>query len=247
MPPGSCLPDVPFRAGPEIILPGFEWQMPQGGIDPGEDIVAAAKRELAEETAITSVSLLSVTEEWWRYDFPPCMTARPAQALRLSRAGAALGRATLRGRGRGGRRARPPVRREQAEFTAWDWSPLADCLELVTPCSTPDLSEGRGGLRALRGGIALSGAAEARLEPPTRLWGAVAGFSRKSRLQSVLSLADNSPKFSRPWRWTRPTATSCRRPCRLALQPGRWSGPVRAARHGGRRLGTPALRTAAEI
>ena len=50
-----------FSAGPEIILPGFEWQMPQGGIDPGEDIVAAAKRELAEETAITSVSLLSVT------------------------------------------------------------------------------------------------------------------------------------------------------------------------------------------
>ena len=45
-----------FSAGPEIILPGFEWQMPQGGIDPGEDIVAAAKRELAEETAITSVS-----------------------------------------------------------------------------------------------------------------------------------------------------------------------------------------------
>ena len=45
--------------------------MPQGGIDPGEDIVAAAKRELAEETAITSVSLLAVTQEWWRYDFPP--------------------------------------------------------------------------------------------------------------------------------------------------------------------------------
>ena len=35
--------------GPEIILPGLEWQMPQGGIDAGEDIVAAAKRELAEE------------------------------------------------------------------------------------------------------------------------------------------------------------------------------------------------------
>ena len=37
-------------AGPEIVLPGHEWQMPQGGIDPGEDIVAAARRELAEET-----------------------------------------------------------------------------------------------------------------------------------------------------------------------------------------------------
>ena len=58
-------------AGPEIVLPGHEWQMPQGGIDPGEDIVAAARRELAEETGARSVELLAVTEEWLPYDFPP--------------------------------------------------------------------------------------------------------------------------------------------------------------------------------
>lgn len=56
--------------GPERVLPGFEWQMPQGGIDPQEDIIAAARRELAEETGITAVRFLAATEEWWAYDFP---------------------------------------------------------------------------------------------------------------------------------------------------------------------------------
>ena len=32
--------------GPEIILPGHEWQMPQGGVDSNEDALAAARREL---------------------------------------------------------------------------------------------------------------------------------------------------------------------------------------------------------
>lgn len=63
---GECIPD-----GPEYVLPGYEWQMPQGGVDPGEDIVSAARRELAEETGVKSVRFLAATDEWWRYDFPP--------------------------------------------------------------------------------------------------------------------------------------------------------------------------------
>jgi putative (di)nucleoside polyphosphate hydrolase len=57
--------------GPEIILPGHEWQMPQGGIDEGEDPDAAARRELWEETGVTSVAILARTSNWLRYDFPP--------------------------------------------------------------------------------------------------------------------------------------------------------------------------------
>jgi putative (di)nucleoside polyphosphate hydrolase len=59
-----------IEAGPERVLQGYEWQMPQGGIDAQEDIIAAAKRELAEETGITAVEFLAATLEWWAYDFP---------------------------------------------------------------------------------------------------------------------------------------------------------------------------------
>ena len=57
--------------GPEIILPGLEWQMPQGGIDPDEDPRPAAMRELYEETGVASVEYLGETPHWMAYDFPP--------------------------------------------------------------------------------------------------------------------------------------------------------------------------------
>ncbi|MBR1777488.1 MAG: RNA pyrophosphohydrolase [Alphaproteobacteria bacterium] len=46
------------------------WQMPQGGIDKGEDEYAAALRELYEETNITSVTLIAESTQWYFYDFP---------------------------------------------------------------------------------------------------------------------------------------------------------------------------------
>lgn len=48
------------------------WQMPQGGIDRGETPVAAALRELGEETGISAglVSVVAETPEWLRYDLP---------------------------------------------------------------------------------------------------------------------------------------------------------------------------------
>ena len=57
--------------GPEIILRGHEWQMPQGGIDANEDPRPAALRELFEETGATSVTYLSETPRWLTYEFPP--------------------------------------------------------------------------------------------------------------------------------------------------------------------------------
>jgi len=57
--------------GPEHIDATHVWQMPQGGIDAGEDPWPAALRELREETNITSVERLGEIGEWLNYDIPP--------------------------------------------------------------------------------------------------------------------------------------------------------------------------------
>jgi putative (di)nucleoside polyphosphate hydrolase len=46
------------------------WQMPQGGIDPGETPRAAALRELAEEIGTDAVEVLAEGRGWHRYDLP---------------------------------------------------------------------------------------------------------------------------------------------------------------------------------
>jgi putative (di)nucleoside polyphosphate hydrolase len=53
------------QAGPR------NWQFPQGGIDPGEELEAAARRELHEETGVSSARVLGRAPGWIAYDFPP--------------------------------------------------------------------------------------------------------------------------------------------------------------------------------
>ena len=65
-------------AGQRLDNPEPAWQMPQGGIDPGEAPVAAALRELAEETGIpaSAVEILAEAPVWITYDLPPALVPR---------------------------------------------------------------------------------------------------------------------------------------------------------------------------
>ncbi len=56
--------------GPEHVDETHVWQMPQGGVDDGEDPYPAALRELYEETNIRSVEKLGEIHEWLTYDLP---------------------------------------------------------------------------------------------------------------------------------------------------------------------------------
>ena len=56
--------------GKRIDNPKNFWQMPQGGIDPGEEYFSAALRELKEETGIESVDLIKEIDELLTYELP---------------------------------------------------------------------------------------------------------------------------------------------------------------------------------
>ncbi len=72
-------------AGKRIDTAGEAWQMPQGGIDKGEEPEACAYRELEEETGIqaSNVELIAVLPDWVKYDFPKELAAK----LWVSRSG----------------------------------------------------------------------------------------------------------------------------------------------------------------
>ena len=116
--------------GPEIILPGQEWQMPQGGVDEGEDLREAALRELWEETSVKSAEYLGETD-WLTYEFPPYdgPPHRLAKfrgqrqkwfALRFTGSEAEIDPLT-------------PRNGQPAEFDAWRWERLDRVADLVVP------------------------------------------------------------------------------------------------------------------
>ena len=116
--------------GPEIILPGLEWQMPQGGVDPGEDLRAAAFRELWEETSVRSADYLGETD-WLTYEFPPY--DGPPHRLSIFR-GQRQKWFALRFAGDESEiDPLTPRNGQPAEFDAWRWEQLESVADLVVP------------------------------------------------------------------------------------------------------------------
>jgi putative (di)nucleoside polyphosphate hydrolase len=126
---GRRKPDPWTEDQSEVAAP---WQMPQGGIDKGEEPLPAALRELFEETSIRSVTLVAEAPGWITYDLPD-------EALGIA----------LKGKYRGQRQrwfafrftgddseidvADPGDGAMPAEFDAWRWEPLEQLPDLIVP------------------------------------------------------------------------------------------------------------------
>ena len=106
------------------------WQMPQGGLDEGEEPEAGARRELAEETGVTSARFVARTQEWLAYDLPD-------ELIGIAWEGRYRGQKQLwfaaRFEGPESEIDLGPRDGHVQEFDAWQWVTLAELPALVVP------------------------------------------------------------------------------------------------------------------
>ena len=112
-------------------LAGHEWQMPQGGIDDGEEPFEAALRELYEETNVSSATLIAEAPQWLSYDLPIDARGRwrgryrgQTQKWFLLRFTGADSEIDIE---------RPAGGAHPAEFDGWRWERLEALPALVVP------------------------------------------------------------------------------------------------------------------
>ena len=117
--------------GPEHVDLSHVWQMPQGGIDPGEEPWPAALRELREETNIRSVERAGEIAEWLNYDIPREIVGEAWKgqyrgqtqkwfAMRFTGAESEVD-------------VIHPDGAAEPEFAAWRWEKLQNIPDLVVP------------------------------------------------------------------------------------------------------------------
>jgi putative (di)nucleoside polyphosphate hydrolase len=125
---GRRMPDESLEDKTEVEAP---WQMPQGGIDKGEDPLDAAYRELYEETGIKTVTLLAEARDWINYDLPPALIGI---GLRGKFRGQTQRWFAFRFDGDDSEIAiNPPPGGHEPEFDAWEWKPMQQLPGLIVP------------------------------------------------------------------------------------------------------------------
>lgn len=126
--------------GPEHVDETHVWQMPQGGIDDGEDPWPAALRELYEETNIRSVEKIGEIEGWLSYDIPREIVG---QAWKGKYRGQKQKWYALRFTGdeREIDIAHPGGGAHKPEFVAWRWEKMENLPGLIIPFKRPVYEE----------------------------------------------------------------------------------------------------------